>query len=156
MLFQIRPFENRDAVDWGRIFHTAIHEIACHDYTPRQLNAWSPEPPPVDKVLEHVRNHHVWVAVDEQDTAQALIELEPDGHIDCFFCAPSVAGKGVGTALYSHLEMSARALQIPALHVEASQTAKHFFSRRNFLCLERQIITRLGVELHNYRMEKTL
>lgn len=156
MLFQIRPFEDRDAADWARIFHTAVHGIACRDYTVQQLAAWSPTQSSAARVLEHVNNHHVWVAVDTDGTAQAFIELEPDGHIDCFYCAPNVAGLGVGHALYSHLEISARALKIPALHVEASETAKPFFKKRGFQCLTRQIILKSGVEIHNYRMNKTL
>ena len=33
---RIRPFEPRDAGDWGRIFHAAVHGIGARDYTPAQ------------------------------------------------------------------------------------------------------------------------
>ena len=155
-LLRIRAFEQRDAADWARIFHSAVHGIASQDYSPEQLAAWSPDPAPTARVLTHVQGREVWVAVDEKDRAQALIELEPDGHIDCFYCAPDHAGTGTASALYRHLETEARAAGISALYVEASEPARRFFLRHGFVIDHRRDFERNGVALHNYRMTKTL
>lgn len=152
----IRAFEPRDAGDWARIFHTAVHGLAGRDYSPEQLHAWSPEPAPPERVLAHVAGRRVWVAVDDTDRPQALIELEPDGHIDCFYCAPDHAGTGVAAALYAHLESQARADGITQLFVEASEPARRFFLRNGFVIDHRRDFERAGVALHNYRMTKGL
>ncbi|WP_282092083.1 GNAT family N-acetyltransferase [Epibacterium ulvae] len=153
---QLREFTPNDAEDWARIFHAAVHELAAQHYSPAQRNAWSAEPATYQKVLDHVKDHQVWVAVDDTDRAQAFIELEDNGHIDCFYCHPDVAGQGVGRALYEHLEAEARKAGIARLFVEASETAKGFFIRQEFVELERCALTRNSVMLHNYRMEKRL
>ncbi|GAB5433526.1 MAG: GNAT family N-acetyltransferase [Epibacterium sp.] len=154
---QIRPFEPRDAVDWARIFHTAVHEVGGRDYTPEQCAAWSPEPAPVDRVLERAQDgRRIWVAADTQDVAQGFIELEPDGHIDCFYLAPDVAGTGIGAALYARLEHEARSLALTSLFVEASEAARRFFLRQGFAEDHRRDFERRGVMIHNYAMSKTL
>ncbi|ABF65491.1 Acetyltransferase, GNAT family [Ruegeria sp. TM1040] len=157
MLMQIRPFEPRDAVDWARIFHTAVHEVGARDYTPEQCAAWSPEPAPVDRVLERAQDgRRIWVAADTQDVAQGFIELEPDGHIDCFYLAPDVAGAGIGASLYARLEHEARSLALASLFVEASEAARRFFLRQGFAEDHRRDFERRGVRIHNYAMSKTL
>lgn len=157
MLMQIRPFEPRDAVDWARIFHTAVHEVGARDYTPEQCAAWSPEPAPVDRVLERAQDgRRIWVAADTQDVAQGFIELEPDGHIDCFYLAPDVAGVGIGASLYARLEHEARSLALASLFVEASEAARRFFLRQGFAEDHRRDFERRGVRIHNYAMSKTL
>lgn len=157
MLMQIRPFEPRDAVDWARIFHTAVHEVGARDYTPEQCAAWSPEPAPVDRVLERAQDgRRIWVAADTQDVAQGFIELEPDGHIDCFYLAPDVAGVGIGASLYARLEHEARSLALASLFVEASEAARRLFLRQGFAENHRRDFERRGVRIHNYAMSKTL
>lgn len=153
----IRPFEPRDAAGWARIFHAAVHEIGARDYSPEQCAAWSPSPAPVEAVLSHTGDgRRVWVAADAQDTAQGFIELELDGHIDCFYIAPQAAGSGAGKALYARLEAEARALGLCRLYVEASEAARQFFLRQGFSEGVRRDFERRGVMIHNYAMEKVL
>ncbi|WP_254696631.1 GNAT family N-acetyltransferase [Phaeobacter inhibens] len=96
------------------------------------------------------------MAVNGSDQPQGFIELERDGHIDCFYCHPNVAGTGVGLALYQQLEIRAQDLGLSSLFVEASEAAKRFFIRQGFTDEGRREIERRGVALHNYRMTKIL
>ena len=96
------------------------------------------------------------VAADEQDQIVAFIDLEPDGHIDRLFCAPEAAGQHIASRLYTELEAAARAQGIGRLHTEASELARRFFERKDFIVLERQDRVLHGVPIHNYRMAKTL
>ena len=153
---RIRPFEARDAGDWGRIFHAAVHAVGARFYSPEQCAAWSPDVPPVDRVLAHVDGLQVWVAVDGADRVQGFIELEPDGHIDCFYLAPDVAGSGVGAALYAQLEATARVAGISRLYVEASEPARRFFLRHGFQEDARRDFDMRGVRMHNFAMSKAL
>ena len=154
---RIRPFEDRDAAEWGRIFHAAVHGIGARDYTPAQCTAWSPEEAPADVIRQRARDGRTtWVAADQADVAQGFIELEPDGHIDCFYIAPDHAGTGNGAALYAALEQEARRLGLARLYVEASEAARRFFLRQGFTDQGRRDFLRRGVSMHNYAMEKSL
>jgi putative acetyltransferase len=154
---RIRAFEPRDAADWGRIFHAAVHGIGVRDYTPAQCEAWSPEEAPAEVIRERARDGRItWVAADKADVAQGFIELEPDGHIDCFYIAPVHAGTGMGAALYAALEEEANSRGLARLYVDASEAARRFFLRHGFTDQGRREFTRRGVAMHNYAMEKAL
>jgi putative acetyltransferase len=154
---RIRPFRDEDVTVLAQILHDAVHRIGARDYSPEQCAAWSPVPPAPAAFLARVRgSHRVFVAVDAGDRPLGFIELESDGHIDCFYCRPDVAGSGVGAALYRHLEEAARADGIGALHVEASEAAKRFFSRQGFSLGPRRDFERNGVAIHNFTMTKRL
>ncbi|MDE4098527.1 GNAT family N-acetyltransferase [Phaeobacter gallaeciensis] len=154
---RIRPFEQRDAADWGRIFHAAVHGIGARDYTPAQCVAWSPEEAPTDVIWQRAKDgRQIWVAADQDDVAQGFIELEPDGHIDCFYIAPDYAGTGLGALLYARLEEEAFAQGLSGLYVEASEAARRFFLRQGFTDEGRRDFLRRGVAMHNYAMGKAL
>ena len=90
----IRAFCTDDAADIARIFHESVHGIGAQYYTPEQCHAWSPHPFAPEGFAEKAADgRHVFVATNVEDRPVAFIELETDGHIDCFFCAPNAAGK---------------------------------------------------------------
>ncbi|UWQ77896.1 GNAT family N-acetyltransferase [Leisingera sp. S132] len=155
---QIREFRPKDAAALAQIFHAAVHGIGARDYSPEQLRAWSPEPAPAEVWASRAADgRRVFVAADgPEDQPQAFIELEMDGHINCFYCHPQAAGTGTGAALYERLEAEARSLGLRSLNVEASEAARRFFLRQGFAVETRREIERRGVALHNYRMIKLL
>lgn len=153
----IRPYRAADAAAIAEIFHRAVHEIASAHYTPAQCAAWSPAPRPAENWARHASDGRlVLVAVSSQDDPVGFIELEPNGHIDCFYCHPDVAGTGTGHALYTAMEAEARSQGIAKLFVEASEPAKRFFTKVGFSVLYRQDIERRAVQLYNFAMEKDL
>ncbi|MEM8836690.1 MAG: GNAT family N-acetyltransferase [Pseudomonadota bacterium] len=153
----IRPFKTSDAAALSEIFHASVHIIGSRYYNAQQVNAWSPHRVSEEAFIARVSDgRSVYVAVNENDKLVGFIELEKDGHIDCFYCDPSVVGTGVGSALYDHLEKAARAQGLDRLDVAASEAAKPFFLGKGFHLVRRQTVERNGVPLHNYLMEKHL
>ena len=154
---EIRPFRPEDAEHLPGLMHAAIHTLAARAYSPAQLAAWSPAPMPADTFLARARDgRDIFVATDDKGQPLGFIELEPSGHVDCFYCAPDAAGQGIGAALYAALERAAIARALPELHVDASEIARGFFLRRGFCQIARNTIRRHGTILHNYTMTKTL
>lgn len=153
----IRAFQPKDAAALAELFHESVRRAGIRDYSPRQVEAWSPAPVPAQAFLARVSDGRcLFVAVTPQDTPLGFIELEPDGHIDCFYCHPDHLGQGIGALLYVRAEDRARATGVQMLHVEASESARHFFRRQGFQEIGRRDFLRHGVAIHNYRMEKPL
>lgn len=151
----IRDFRPDDAAMLSLIAHKAVHATAGNAYTRAQHDAWSPAPVPADRFLARVSDGRaIFVAVVENDCPVAFIELEKEGHIDCFYSHPDVAGTGIGKALYERLESAARTSGLSRLHVEASEAARRFFIGMGFSQIKRQDTERRGVRIHNYLMEK--
>ena len=154
---KIRDFKSDDSATLVEIFHDAVHTIGSRHYTQSQTNAWSPAPVSADKFLLRVSDgRSVFVAVDNDDKPISFIELEGDGHIDCFYCHPDFAGTGVGNALYVRLERAALTTGLSHLYTEASEAARRFFLKVGFTLIKRRDFERNGVEIHNYLMEKSL
>jgi putative acetyltransferase len=154
---KIREFLFSDAASLAEIFHEAVHTIGSKDYSPSQTHAWSPAPVSAETFLARISDtRFVFVAVDDKDTPLGFIELEADGHIDCFYCHPDFAGTGVGNALYARLEEAALQAGLARLYTEASEAARRFFLKAGFKVIERRDFEYNGAEIHNYLMENRL
>lgn len=154
---KIRDFRPEDSAALANIFHDAVHAIGSKDYSQSQTNAWSPAPVSAGRFLARVSDgRSVFVAVSDDDKPMGFIELENDGHIDCFYCHSNFAGSGVGNALYDRLESAALATGLSRLYTEASEAARRFFLRAGFTLVVRRDFERNGVQIHNYLMEKKI
>jgi putative acetyltransferase len=154
---RIRSFRPGDAAELARIFYDAVHRVAgCH-YSVEQVRAWAPEVPDPERFLERGADGRLLlVAADEGDRPLAYGDLEADGHIDHLYCRPDVAGTGIASALYDRLEAAAGGRGIGRLFVEASEPARRFFLRKDFVVLRRRKFKLGGVAIHNFAMEKRL
>ncbi|ARC90547.1 GNAT family N-acetyltransferase [Rhodovulum sp. MB263] len=153
----IRDFRPDDCARLASVFHEAVHAVGSRDYGPGQVKVWSPAPVPAEQFLARISDgRSVFVAVTANDDPVDFMELEADGHIDCFYCCPDHVGRGVGKALYQRLETAARAMGLSRLHVEASEAARRFFLGQGFALVTRREFERHNVMIHNYLMEKSL
>lgn len=154
---RIRAFRPGDSASLAAIFHDAVRVVGSKYYSAAQIDVWSPTPVPADKFLARVFDgRSVYVAVTDEDKPIGFIEIEEDGHIDCFYCSPEVTGTGIGKALYQRLETEALAAGHTRIYVEASEAARRFFLGRGFKLIERKDFELNNVRIHNYLMEKNL
>jgi putative acetyltransferase len=151
----IRYYQPPDVGQIVRLFYTTIHRVNCNDYTPEQVRAWAPRIPDEGAWLSRYSTHIVFVA-DDHGTIAGFAELEPSGHVDCFYCHHSYQRQGVGRQLYQRLEEEAYSLNLGRLFVEASITAQTFFRQMGFQTLHENKILKNGVILTNFSMEKYL
>lgn len=151
----VRPYQSSDIDQIVRLFFDTIHTINRRDYMEEEVNAWAPGIPDPIRWAERYKTRITFVA-EENATIAGFAELEPNGHIDCFYCHHAYQGQGVGRRLYNRLEQEARSLGIGRLYVEASITAKPFFERMGFQTLHQNQIPRGNVILINFSMEKYL
>lgn len=152
---KIRLFENQDAEKIARLFHETVHAVNIHDYSSAQVEAWAPENIHFRDWQKICSNRFTYVA-DDQGVIAGFGELEPNGHIDCFYCHKDYQRCGVGTQIYQAIEAKAFDLRVNHLITEASITAKPFFQRMGFSTVKKQQVTCRGEVFINYVMEKSL
>lgn len=151
----IHPYNEARSTQIADLFHLTIHAIDPAFYSEKQTEAWAPTPPDYVKWENRLKNKKPWLAIQD-DALIGFIELEEDGHIDCFYVHPEHQGKGIAKMLYAHLLQLAQKQEMTTLLVEASKLARPFFEKRGFEVLSRNEIERKGEVLINYNMKKQL
>jgi putative acetyltransferase len=155
MMIEIRLFEAQDAEQIAQLFHETVREINVHDYSCSQVKAWAPDDIYFRNWVEVCSSRFTYVA-DDDGAIFGFGELEPNGHIDCFYCHKNYQRCGVGGQIYQAIEAKAVELSVNRLFTEASITAKSFFQRMGFLVVQEQSVTHRGETFINYAMEKLL
>lgn len=153
----IRPSRRGDGPALSMLYRRSVRDLGPRRYTPEQVDAWAdlaPSPQRFDATLDDGRLR--LVAVNAADGPVAFADLEPDGHIDLFYCAPEAAGTGIAGGLYAALESAAVAHGLERLYAEASAVAQGFFQRQGFTVLARRDVQIGGVTIHNFSVEKRL
>lgn len=154
---RIRPYRAADAPALSRLYRASVEGLGPRDYSAAQVAAWASLCPTAEQIAARAGDGRLLlVAVGGADRPLAFADLERDGHIDLFYCAPEAAGRGVATALYAELERAALAAGMPRLFAEASETARGFFERQGFAVTARRDFAVAGVPIHNYAVEKRL
>lgn len=154
-MIKIRRFAVEDAAQIARLFHETIREINRRDYSPQQVSAWAPDDLDFRDWATVCANRFTYVA-DDGGVIAGFGELEPTGHIDCFYCHKNYQGCGVGRQIYQAIEAQSRELALEKLWVEASITAKPFFERMGFTVVHPQTVVCRGETFINYAMRKIL
>jgi putative acetyltransferase len=152
---KIRGVRADDAKAIIEIFRSSVRIIARRDYTQDQVVAWAPDEVDIADWEVRYNTRRAFLAEDERGPV-GFADLEADGHVDMMYVHPRCQGKGVASALLSHLESVARGLGIQELYTEASITARLFFERRGFQLIEQQVVSTRGQNFINYRMKKLL
>ena len=153
----IRPYGPADAPLLSELYRRSVRELGPRHYTPEQVEAWASLTPSTERLEALVADGRTrLLAADLADRPVAFADLEPDGHIAFFYCAPEAAGRGAAAALYAALESAARAQGLARLHAEASEAARRFFARQGFNVIARRDFEAAGVPIHNYAVEKHL
>lgn len=154
-MIKIRLFEVQDAEQIARLFHQTVREVNVQDYSSSQVQAWAPDDLYFRNWVEVCANRFTYVA-DNEGAITGFGELEPNGHIDCFYCHKDYQRCGVGRQIYRAIEAKAIELSLNRLFTEASITAKPFFQCMEFSVIKEQQVTRRGEVFINYAMEKFL
>lgn len=152
---KIRLFHKEDANQVAQLFHDTIREISIHDYSLSQVKVWAPDDIHFRNWAKVCSERFTYVA-DDEGVIAGFGELEPNGHIDCFFCHKDYQRMGVGSQIYGAIEAKARELGISRLYVEASITAKPFFLHKGFSVIRERRVECRGETFINYAMEKFL
>ncbi len=151
----IRPFRPGDEAALYRVYYSAIHQIAVHDYTAEQLEAWAPKALDPAIWAERMRAIHPFIAeIDGQIAGYA--DVQASGYIDHFFVAGDFPRQGVGRALMERIHEEAARVGLAELTSDVSRTAQPFFAHFGFQLVEQRFPVVRGVTVPNALMRKDL
>jgi putative acetyltransferase len=150
---KVRSYEISDTQEIVKLFYDTVHEVNIRDYTQAQVDAWAPADIDIASWTTSLSSKFTFVAEEGKKIA-GFGELEPNGHIDRFYCHKDFQGKGVGTQILAQIELRAKILEIRKLFTEASITAKPFFESKGFMVIKQQEVERRGQKFINFVMEK--
>ncbi len=151
----LRPYLPADLPLLAEIRLAAIEELTLDDYDEAQRRAWATLADDQAALGETLGKGLSLVALMEGSPV-GFIALRDGGLIDQLYVHPAVARAGVASALVDAIEKLAAARKIPALVVDASDTAKPLFEKRGFIAERRNTIAIDGEWLGNTRMKKSL
>lgn len=152
---KVRPASPDDMPHIAHLFHETVHRINVRDYSARQVSAWAPEELDAAFWLERLSTRRTYVA-EAGNLVAGFGELCDGGFIDAFYVHSAFQRRGVGKALYGMLERAAREAGAERIRAEVSLTARPFFEAMGLSVIGRQTVTRRGVELDNFIMEKRI
>lgn len=156
LMIKVRLFEAADAEQVAQLFHETVREVNVRDYSIAQVQAWAPDDVNFRNWAKVCSSNRFTYVADAQGVIAGFGELEPNGHIDCFYCHKNYQGSGVGRQIYRAIEAKALELSMMRLFAEVSITAKPFFQRMGFSVVKQQEVVRRGETFVNYVMEKFL
>jgi putative acetyltransferase len=137
--FRIRRFVRDDAERVGAIFYRSVHEVASAVYDQRQVDAWAPAQPDIEKWLPRLTTFDTFVAVNTDDDVVAWIAMSPIGYVDMLFCLPEAIGRGAAAQLYIAIEARAIERGVRRMTTHASLIAQPFFAKRGWQVDEHEI-----------------
>lgn len=155
MTIEIRLFRTQDSEQVAQLFHETVRDVNIQDYSSNQVKAWAPDDIHFRNWSEICSQRFTYVA-DEEGAIVGFGELEPNGHIGCFYCHKNYQRRKVGSQIYQVIEAKALELGLERLFTEASITAKPFFQRMGFSVMKEQQVTCRGETFTNYAMDKFL
>ena len=152
---EIRQFRHGDEAALFHVYFTAIHEIACRNYTPEQIDAWAPADLNMDLWANKVQEIRPFL-VELDGEIVGYADVQPQGYIDHFFVSGAHPRQGIGTLLMARIHEEAESLGLSELTSDVSKTAEPFFALHGFKVTERRLPMRRGVSIPNALMRKQL
>ena len=153
--FALRPFLPQDTPFLADIFRASVEGLTEDDYTPAQQDAWASEADDLEAFAERLGKHLTLIATMEGSPI-GFITLDAPTDIGLFYVHPAVAGQGAGRMLYEAVEKISASRGTTHLNVDASDTARDFFSRRGFAPEQRNTVAVGNEWLSNTTMKKKL
>jgi len=150
----LRPYRAADKRFLQQLFFDTVHTVNARDYTSEQLDVWAPHEPNRES-WARLDAQHCFI-VESQKVMVGFASLSKDGVVDFLFVHKDFQGRGIATTLLKQLERVARKGGVSVITTEASITARGFFEKKGFVVQSENRKSLQGVDLLNFKMEKTL
>ena len=151
----IRPFTDSDGQRTVEIFQRSIRELARHDYSHAQLEAWAKGE--IDLAEWTARRTELGTFVaDRGGVVVGFSDVSESGYIHMMFVHPDFARQGIATALLAFAEAKTAKSGALQLSANVSLTARQLFEQHGFVVQGTQQPEVAGVALTNFHMTKQI
>lgn len=147
----IREYTSSDLDNICELFYRTVHTVNAIDYTPAELDAWADGAPDKAKWDREFTERGALVA-EYGGKLAGFADMDSSGYLDRMYVAADYVGKGVGRALLEALEARSTAAVYTTY---ASITAVPFFLKAGYAVVRENTVTRRGVTMKNYLMQKS-
>ena len=151
----MRPMLPADVPLLAEIFRASIEETSAEDYSEAQQEAWASAADDEDAFGARLAGELTLVAT-LGGAAIGFGSLKDNKNIDMLYVHPAAGGQGAGAMLCDALEKLAAARGSRELSVDASDSARGFFEKRDFSAKTRNTVSIGGDWLANTTMIKPL
>nr|WP_294928406.1 GNAT family N-acetyltransferase [uncultured Flavobacterium sp.] len=144
-----------DLKEMQELYIETIQSVCKNDYNASQIQAWVSGVKNTERWLEVINMQCVLLAIIQNKIA-GFGTLKNENYIDFFYIHKDFQRQGIAAKILTELEIEARNQCSKTITLDVSITAKPFFGKKGFIVKAEQKNIRLGIELINYKMEKTL
>lgn len=145
----------QDLAATADIYFRAVRQGTQDHYTERQRAAWAPQTSDPAVWADRLNGQTVFIAESAGDIV-GFVSLRPDRNVDFCFVDPAWHRLGIGHRLLAALEKRARKDCLTILSADVSLAADRLFLGQGWIMVKEQSVTTNGVNLTNFRMEKTI
>lgn len=144
-----------DLTEMQEMYIETIKWVCKNDYSPLEIDAWIYGLNNVERWLKVIHTQFVLLALIN-DKIVGYGTLKDGNYIDFLCVHKDLQRQGIADKIFNELEFEAKKENSEIITADVSITAKPFFEKKGFITKEQQKNIRLGVELINYKMEKSL
>lgn len=148
--FYIREYRPADCQTLAELFYSTVHTVNAKDYTKAQLDVWAAAHMDLERWNRSFLTHCSLVAADG-DMITGFGDIDQTGYLDRLYVHRDRQREGIASALCDRLEQAVRGRVV----THASITARPFFEKRGYRVVKEQQISRQGISLTNFVMEKS-
>ena len=148
----LREYDASDCGELADLFYQTVHSVNARDYTKEQLDVWATGTVDLQAWNQSFLEHITMIAVENGEIV-GFGDIAPDGYLDRLYVHRDYQRKGIASAVCDQLE---KAVSPDRITTHASITAKPFFEKRGYRMVKEQQVSRKGILLTNYVMEKII
>lgn len=144
-----------DLKEMQKLYIETIQHVCKNDYNSAQIDVWISGAKNTERWIDVINTQFVLLATIE-DKIVGFGTLKDGNYIDFFYIHKEFQRQGIANKILTELELEAKNQHSKVITSDISITAKPFFEKKGFIVKTEQRNIRLGVELINYKMEKSL
>jgi GNAT superfamily N-acetyltransferase len=131
----IREMRDDDARLFLEVHHAAVHRSAVRDYPPEVIAAWAPLPitqAAVEAIIANPEKEIRFIAERDGHIVGLACLVIAKNELRACYVAPEAARTGIGKALLTKIEETARNAGVKYLWADSSLTAEKFYRSQGY------------------------
>ncbi|WP_407517320.1 GNAT family N-acetyltransferase [Elizabethkingia anophelis] len=152
---EIRVAEKKDLGTIQRMCTDTIAAVCSTDYNEDQIKVWISGIENTPRWNDNLSGQYI-LAAEYDGEITGFISLKDGYYIDYLYIHADYQHQGIAKRLYKTIEEKALLENQSRLMADVSITAKPFFEKIGFKIIREQQVKLKGIELTNYKMEKSI